>query len=118
LIYRNSLLAGHISWTVDQTVDAAEIACHFLRSECDLLRLARVAENTVADMEAFLKTTADSPVMVERSAADQILLTIRRTGDTLLITGKTAEVLRSYIDNQPVGTEDRDDMTLHRVMIN
>jgi hypothetical protein len=39
-------------------------------------------------------------------------------GETLLITGKTAEVLCAYIDSEPVRTEDRADMTLRRVMIN
>jgi len=36
--------------------------------------------------------------------------------EDLLITGKTAEVLRAYIDRALVRTEDRLDMTLRRAV--
>jgi hypothetical protein len=53
-------------------------------------------------------------MMVERSAAQELLVSVEHGGEMLLITGKTAEVLCSYIDCQPVRTEDRGDMTLRR----
>ena len=112
MIYRNSLLANHVTWTVDDSPDAAEIARDFLRAESQILRLAAVAATTVADVDSFLKTTA--PIAVYRSAAGDLL--VRTAGDDLLITGKTAEVLSGYIDQQIVSTEDRLDMTLRRVV--
>lgn len=112
MIYRNSLLANHVTWTVDDSPDAAEIARDFLRAECQILRLAAVATTTLGEVESFLETTA--PIHVHRSAAGDVL--VRAASDDLLITGKTAEVLCGYIDQQIVSTEDRLDMTLRRVV--
>jgi hypothetical protein len=114
VIYRNSLLANHIIWTVDATPEAAETARTFLRTECQLLRLAAVARATIDDVESFLTACADSPVTVHRSSAGDLL--IRAGNDDLLITGKTAEVLCAYIDQEVVRTEDRMDMTLRRAV--
>jgi hypothetical protein len=116
VIYRNSLLANHITWTVGQTPEAAEIARTFLRSECQLLRLASVARSTVDDVEAFLTSSADVPLSVYRSSAGDLLIRAEQASDDLLITGKTAEVLSAYIDREIVRTEDRLDMTLRRVV--
>jgi len=112
VIYRNSLLANHVTWTVDDSPEAAEIARNFLRSECQILRLAAVATSTVADVESFLQHAG--ALSVYRSAAGDVL--VRTENDDLLITGKTAEVLCAYIDQQLVSTEDRLDMTLRRVV--
>jgi hypothetical protein len=114
VIYRNSLLANHVIWTVDATPEAAETARTFLRAECQLLRLAAVARATIDDVESFLTAFADSPVTVHRSSAGDLL--IRAGNDDLLITGKTAEVLCAYIDQEVVRTEDRLDMTLRRAV--
>jgi hypothetical protein len=116
VIYRNSLLANHITWTVDETPEAPEIASAFLRAECQLLRLASVARGTVDDVEAFLTSSADVPMSVYRSSAGDLLIRTEQTSDDLLITGKTAEVLSAYIDREIVRTEDRLDMTLRRVV--
>jgi hypothetical protein len=118
VIYRNSAVTEQIRWSLDDTAGAADIVRTFLRSEYDLLRLARVATTSVTDLEFFLKNTANAPLTVERSAADELLVRADTAGETLLITGKTAEVLCAYIDSEPVRTEDRADMTLRRVMIN
>jgi hypothetical protein len=118
VIYRNSAVTEQIRWSLDDTAGAADIVRTFLRSEYDLLRLARVATTSVTDLESFLKNTANAPLTVERSAADELLVRADTAGETLLITGKTAEVLCAYIDSEPVRTEDRADMTLRRVMIN
>jgi hypothetical protein len=114
VIYRNSLLANHVTWSVDLTPEAAEIARTFLRAECQILRLACVARATIDDVEAFLTANADVPLSVYRSAAGDLL--IRAAGDDLLINGKTAEVLSAYIDREIVRTEDRLDMTLRRAV--
>ena len=114
VIYRNSLLANHVTWSVDLTPEAAEIARTFLRSECQILRLAAVARATIDDVEAFLTANADVPLSVYRSSAGELL--VRAAGDDLLITGKTAEVLSAYIDREIVRTEDRLDMTLRRAV--
>lgn len=114
MIYRNSPLVQHVSWTPDETALASDIALHFLRSECELLRLANVAPAAVADLEAFLKSVAGHTLIVERSAAGDLLVHNDDRNEILMITGKTAEVLGSYIDCEPVSTEDRLDMTLRR----
>ena len=106
LIYRNSSLAQQITWNNDDTLLAAEIALHFLRGECDLLRLAKVADRTVADLEAFLTGTSGMPLVIERSAAGHVLVRCEEVGEGLLVTGKTADVLRAYIDCQPVHTQE------------
>ncbi len=118
VIYRNSALADQIRWSTDFTAGAPEIVRTFLRSEYDLLRLARVATSSVADLELFLKNSANIPLTIGRSAAHELLVCADRAGESLLITGKTAEVLSAYIDSEPVRTEDRADMTLRRAMIN
>lgn len=116
MIYRNSVLADQIRWTPDETADAAEVARTFLRSEYELLRLAHVETTSVADLESFLKKSDNLPLTVERSASQDLRVSAEGAGETLLITGKTAEVLYAYINSQPVATEDRADMTLRRGM--
>jgi hypothetical protein len=116
VIYRNSLLANHILWSPDQTPEASKIARDFLGAECQLLRLAGVAHNTVDDVEKFLTTTQNLPISVYRSAAGEMLVRAEQASEDLLITGKTAEVLSAYIDRELVRTEDRLDMTLRRVV--
>jgi hypothetical protein len=114
VIYRNSFLAQNLTWTMDDTPLASEIAFHFLRGECELLRLANVAPNAVADLQAFLDATAGRPLIIERAAAGELFVHNDEANESLLITGKTADVLGSYIDCEPVNTEDRLDMTLRR----
>jgi hypothetical protein len=118
VIYRNSAVAEQIRWSLDDTAGAPDTVRTFLQSEYELLRLARVATSSITDLESFLKNTIHVPLTVERSAAQELLIRAGNAGEALLITGKTAEVLCAYIDCQPVGTEDRADMTLRRVMIN
>src|SRR5262249_18658868 len=104
------------SWLPDRNSGASEIARTFLRSEYELLCLARVQSSSVTDLEQFLRNTAGAPLAVERSTSDELLISAPAVGETLLITGKTAEVLCAYIDSEPVRTEDRADMTLRRSM--
>jgi hypothetical protein len=114
VIYRNSSLAQQLSWNRDDTILAADIVLVFLRGERDLLQLAKMAKGTVADLDMFLTRTEGMPLVVDRSAAGQLLIACEETGESLFVTGKTAEVLRAYIDCQPVRGIDRDDMTLRR----
>ena len=114
MIYRNSILSQQVKWNRDDTILAADIVLHFLRGERDLLLLARVAQQAVADLNEFLARTEDKPLVVDRSASGQLRVACEETGDSLFITGKTAEVLRAYIDCQPVRSIDRGDMTLRR----
>ena len=114
VIYQNSLLANHVTWTLDLTPEAPEVARTFLRAECQILRLASVARETIDDVERFLTASADVPLSVHRSSSGDLLIRAGQTGDDLMITGKTAEVLTGYIDREVVRTEDRLDMTLRR----
>ena len=116
MIYRNSLLANHVTWAVDQTPEAAEVARTFLHSECQILRLAAVARKTIDDVEDFLNSAASVPILVYRSGSGDLMIRADRIHDDLLITGKTAEVLSAYIDQEIVRTEDRLDMTLRRAV--
>jgi hypothetical protein len=118
MIYRNSVLADQIRWTPDETADAADVARSFLRSEYELLRLARVEAASVSELESFLRNSADLPLTVEHSAGQEVLVRAGDTHETLLITGKTAEVLYSYINSEPVKSQDRADMTLRRRLDN
>ena len=114
MIYRNSSLAKQLSWNRDDTLLAADIALVFLRGERDLLRLAQMAAGTVAELDGFLTATEGMPLVVDRAAAGQLMVACEKTSESLFVTGKTADVLRAYIDCQPVRGIDRDDMTLRR----
>ena len=114
MIYRNSPDVDSVVWTPDEHPDALSIARRFLHGERELLRLARAATRVVDDVQIFLDTTAEVPVTVSRSSAGNVLLRSENPKETLMITGKTAEVLRSYIDDEPVKMEDRLDMTQRR----
>ena len=114
MIYRNSSLAKQLSWNRDDTILAADIVLVFLRGERDLLRLAKMAASTVADLDVFLTQTEGMSLVIDRSAAGQLLIACEETGESLFVTGKTADVLRNYIDCQPVRGIDREDMTIRR----
>jgi hypothetical protein len=114
MIYRNSQLAKQIAWSPDMGLQAADVACDFLRSESELLPMARIAAATVSDLEEFLMAGARQSVVVKRSVTGELLVCALESKESLLITGKTAEVLWCYIDDAPVTFEDRVDMTLRR----
>ena len=78
MIYRNSSLAQQISWDTDDTELAAEIALHFLRGERDLLRLAQLAKNTVADLPSANRVTDGFDFARELHAWDVRWITRRR----------------------------------------
>ena len=112
MIYRNSPDAANIVWTGEQRPQATDIVRAFLRSEQELLWLGRIKSKTAEDLQEFLTISAELPISVARSAAGHILVRADKANESLLITGKTAEVLRSYIDDEPVRMADREDMTI------
>lgn len=112
MIYRNSDLAHNITWTAETNPEAAERATRFLAAECELLRLARTRSSAIVELNIFLETASDGGVEVHRGVSGELLVTA--DDQALLLTGKTAEVLGSYIDDEPVMTGDRLDMTIRR----
>lgn len=112
MIYLNSPDAGPMAWMREESGHAAEITRAFLRSEQELLHLGHVHSPAVEELERFL-AVADV-ITIARSKAGNILVRAETTNDVLLITGRTAEVLRSYLDGEPVSMLDRGDMTVRR----
>lgn len=114
MIYRNSDLANNITWTAETHPEAAERATKFLAAECELLRLSRTRSSAIVEINIFLETANGGGVEVHRGVTGELLVT--SSHQALLLTGKTAEVLGSYIDDEPVSTSDRFDMTIRRRM--
>ena len=113
MIYRNSDLAQNITWQPETHPEASDRALNFLDGERSLLQLARPRSRTVKEINAFLEVAYE--VSVERGTNGELL--VRASDENLLLTGKTAEVLRSYLDDEPVSTSDRFDMTIRRSAI-
>lgn len=103
-----------MAWTREGNPQATDIARAFLRAEHELLWLTRMKSRSAGDLEEFLAISAELPITVWRSAAGNILVSADKANESVLITGKTAEVLRSYIDHEPVRMTDREDMTVRR----
>jgi hypothetical protein len=114
MIYRNSVDAERMVWVREEKPQAADIARAFLRSEQELLWLGRLNVKAADDIQRFLDISAELPITVSRSAAGNILVRAEKANESLMLTGKTAEVLRSYIDDEPVRMADREDMTVRR----
>jgi hypothetical protein len=114
VIYRNSPSIDRVAWSPDANLEAVAIARRFLHGERELLRLARAERRVIDELQEFLDLTAELPVHLFRSANGNILLHAEGARESLMLTGKTAEVLRSYIDDEPVRMQDRLDMTQRR----
>ncbi len=114
MIYRNSDLIRNIHWTPDDNPAAGTIALQFLLGERELLHLAHVRSSAIVSLTVFLENSADDDLIVDRGTGGYLLIGSSATSDTLLLTGKTAEVLRSYLDDEPVSMRDRADMTVRR----
>ncbi len=114
MIIRNAHAAAVMVWIDDENPHAADVARRFLAGERELLRLARARTTTIVDLQTFLDIAAELPITVERAAGGELLISAPQAKESLMITGKTAEVLRAYIDDQPVRTQDRLDMTIRR----
>ncbi len=114
MIYRNSELIQHTLWVQDANPDAHTIAYRFLSGERELLRLARTRSSAIVALTIFLESAVDADMYVDRGTNGDILISTNGSAETLLITGKTAEVLRAYLDDEPVSMKDRADMTVRR----
>ncbi|HSP14154.1 MAG TPA: hypothetical protein VLV78_05320 [Thermoanaerobaculia bacterium] len=114
MIYRNSELIGNMHWTPDSNPAAGTVALQFLLGERELLHLAHARSSAIVALTVFLESAADAEVLVDRASSGDIRVSSAATSDTLLLTGKTAEVLRSYLDEEPVSMRDRADMTVRR----
>jgi hypothetical protein len=112
MIYRNSSLSARLHWLPELNPDASEIARNFLTGEWDLMRLTLTSGDIVNDLAAFLDTSAGLPLVVRRAASGEILISVDPWSESLLLTGRTADVLSSYLDQKIVRMEDRFDMTV------
>ena len=112
MIYRNSNMPMRLHWWPDVNPEAGEIARNFLIGECDLLRLTRASGEIVNELAAFLNASSGSSLVVRRAASGEILISVDPWSESLLLTGRTADVLSGYLDQKIVRMEDRFDMTL------
>ena len=112
MIYRSSELQSQTTWKPEQNPEAGELARKFLDAEREMLRLRQVEPALSSTLVDFLEYKGN--VAVARSARGELLLQANESAGSLVLTGKTADVLRAYIDNEPVSTRDRADMTIRR----
>jgi hypothetical protein len=113
MIYYNSDIARSMQWSIAD-IEAGETARAFLQGESQLLRLARSDSGEAFALAAFLEACENVPLTVQRAHSGDLLVRAGTRGDTLLITGRTANVLSSYLDDAPVRMQDRFDMTVRR----
>jgi hypothetical protein len=114
VIYRNTDLTRGITWIPEENPEAGDLARKFLEGERELLRLSRVRSTAIVPINIFLESATDTKLNVQRGVDGELLVRATDSGESLLLTGKTAEVLRSYIDGRPVSMDDRGDMTIRR----
>jgi hypothetical protein len=110
MIYRNSEQACSTRWARELNPDGGTIAREFLAGELDLMLFTRSSSPVTEDLAAFL--AAASELEVYRSDDGDLLIRAVPWSDSLLLTGRTAHVLCSYLDSQIVRMEDRFDMTV------
>ena len=114
MIYSNSEMVEHIVWTPDENPDGGAIARRFLEGERELLHIAHARSTVIVALTTFLESAGDGAVVVDRGTSGDLLISTSASRETLLLTGKTAEVLRAYLDDEPVSMDDRADMTVRR----
>ena len=114
MIYRNSDLSRSINWSPDMNPEAASIALRFLEGERDLMHIAHIRSSSIVDLTSFLTAAAGHDLVVMRGTMGEILVCVNNAAESLLLTGKTADVLSAYLDDEPVMTRDRTDMTIRR----
>ena len=112
MIYRSSRIAHKYNWTPDDNPRAGELARQFLSNELELMQLEEIRSTATEALNDFLHM--GGVIAVERGISQDVLVRTIGSGESLLVTGKTAEVLRSYLDDEPVSTRDRGDMTIRR----
>ena len=116
LIYRNAPHSLDHTWLLENNPQAGSIARDFLSGELDLLRFTAPSGPAARDLRDFLEATSGAPLVVHRSPTGEILVTARPWSESLLLTGRTADVLSAYIHNRVVRMEDRFDMTVRQTV--
>ena len=114
MIYPNSDLARDIIWVREVNPEAGDKALRFLNGERELMHIARVRSSTIVALTVFLEVASDRGALVDRGIGGELLVRATDSPESLLLTGKTADVLRSYLDDEPVSTHERSDMTIRR----
>lgn len=109
MIYRNTELTTSLYWKPDTNRDAADIARTFLTGEYEILMLTRVRSAAVADLRLFLLAVSGAELSVRRAYTGEVL--VKAESESLVVTGRTAAVLRGYLDEETVTMQDRFDMT-------
>ena len=97
-------------WRRDTDPNAGPIARDFLIGELEILKLGHVRSSAIVDLRIFLEVAAGGDIEVSRGPVGELLIA-GDSGESLLITGRTASVLRGYLDEQTVTMQDRFDMT-------
>lgn len=115
MIYRNSDRAAEHEWVRDTSPDSGPIACEFLAGELDLLRFTNGPADVIAELATFLDSATGLSLAVDRAATGEILISAGPWAESLLLDGRTADVLRAYLDREVVRMEDRFDMTVRGV---
>lgn len=101
-----------LPWQPEANPDAADIARRFIAGERDLMLVDGAGDPTAGEIGAFLDVAGEHGLTVHRTVSGEVLL--RAGSQTLFVTGRTAAVLRGYLDDQPVRMKDRFDMTVRR----
>lgn len=112
MIYRRTDASTQTSWSHDSDSEAARVAIRFIDGERQLLELKQMEPALRRTLTDFLEHAGH--VEVARGVHGELLVQSSQSWDGLIVTGKTAEVLRAYIDHQPVSSHDRADMTIRR----
>jgi hypothetical protein len=114
MIFYNAEISRSMTWSAPLADEAGDVARKFLEGEWQLLQLTRSHAAAAIALSAFLEATKDFSLTVHRNANGGEILVRPSLGPTLLVTGKTASVLSSYLDEAPVRMQDRFDMTVRR----
>ena len=112
MVYRNFSLAEHVAWVPDPNPEAPEIARRFLAAERDLLELEGKATPALAALQAFFIGAGEAPLAVWRGAIGEVMITAAGCDESLMLTGKTADILCRYLDGDLVTMVDRGEMTI------
>jgi hypothetical protein len=114
MIFRNSSRVRELAWMGGANVRCSEIVRAFLVGERDLMKLARVRSTSIVDLQIFLDSAIGKLIFVERAPAGELLIRAVGSAESLLLTGRTAEVVNAYLDDNVVLMEDRAEMTIRK----
>ena len=115
MIFYNADISRSMTWSAPLPDGAGDVARNFLEGEWQLLQLTRSRGPAAIALGAFLDATKEFSLTVHRTTTGELLVR-PSLGPTLLVTGKTAGVLSSYLDEAPVRMQDRFDMTVRRLV--